>query len=162
MLDPLEAFEYWDFTFDDIGREDVVAMIDSIIALRNTPEDLGCSKVTVVTHSSGANQILVAAQDPTTALDTKVSKIVTIAPCLNININEFWLPLRDIASVQAFYAAMAQFGITNLFGPDTEAMIEPFCNAGGVYSQICNVYLRPAVMNTTASRSSLKNFAHIQ
>ena len=141
MLDPLEDFNYWDFSFDETGREDVVAMIDSIIARRNMPEDLGCSKVTVVTHSTAANQILVAAQDPEAALDTKVGSIVTIAPCLNININEFWLPLRDLASIQAFYASMSQFGITNLFGPDSLDNIAPFCNGGGVYTMICNAYL---------------------
>lgn len=125
MLDPLDVpnFNYWDFSFDEIGREDVVAMIDSIIANRNLPEDGGCSKVTVVTHSTGANQILVAAQDPSTGLDIKVGQILTIAPCLNINILDFWLPLKDLASVQAFYTAMAEFGITNLFGPDSMEMI---------------------------------------
>ena len=82
MIDPL-TFDYWDFDSENIGREDIVTMIDTIISSRNKPTD-GCSKVTVVTHGTGANQVLVAASDPGNSLATKVEKIITIAPCLNI------------------------------------------------------------------------------
>ena len=75
--------DYWNFTFDEIGREDLNSMIDKIIATRNLPTD-GCSKVTVVAHDSGASQILVAAQDPALGIASKVDKIITVASCLSI------------------------------------------------------------------------------
>lgn len=78
-----------------------------------------------------------------------------------MEINAFWLPVKDIASIQAFYAAMSQFGITNLFGRDSLLEIEPFCNAGGVYTQICNVYLRPVVESGGYAQTSLRDFAHV-
>jgi len=63
---------YWDYDFANIGREDFPAMIDTIIA--------NCNKVTLVTHSSGANSSLVMATDP--AMADKVGRIVNMAPCL--------------------------------------------------------------------------------
>ena len=61
VLDPdFDAFDYWDYSFYEMGNEDIVSMVDRIIAERNSPDD-GCSKVTIVTHSTGANAVLVAA-----------------------------------------------------------------------------------------------------
>ena len=56
---PEQKFEYWNFSFEDIGREDVTTMVDSIIVMRNQKDE--CQKVTIVTHSTGANSTLVAA-----------------------------------------------------------------------------------------------------
>jgi len=69
---------YWDYDFANIGREDFPAMIDTIIANRNLGTN--CNKVTLVTHSSGANSSLVMATDP--AMADKVGRIVNMAPCL--------------------------------------------------------------------------------
>ena len=63
MLDPLMPFEYWNFSFEEVGREDLNSMVDAIILARNREVE-GCGKVTIVTHSTGANSALVAAQDP--------------------------------------------------------------------------------------------------
>ena len=113
--DPTQPNDYWNFSFEDIGKEDIVSMVDRIILERNKPDE-GCSKVTLVTHGTGANSALVAAQDAAYSLQTKVGQIMSIAPCLNISLDEFWLPVRDLASIQAFYSALAQYNITNLFG----------------------------------------------
>ena len=98
--------KYWDFSYHDIGNEDILAMVNGIIAMRNSPDD-GCSKVTIVTHSTGANAVLAAASEPSNKLDSKVGMILTIAPCLNIRLEDFWLPVRDLASIEAFYMAMS-------------------------------------------------------
>jgi pimeloyl-ACP methyl ester carboxylesterase len=58
---PESRFDYWNFSFEDIGREDVSSMVDTIIASRNQTDE--CKKVTIVTHSTGANAALVAATD---------------------------------------------------------------------------------------------------
>lgn len=145
MVDPL-TFDYWNFDFENVGREDIVTMVDTIISSRNRPTE-GCSKVTVVTHSTGANQVLVAASDPGNSLATKVEKIVTIAPCLNIHIEDFWLNVKDLASIAAFYMLLDQFNIDNLFGPTVLTDIEPFCNPPdmGITKAVCEAYLLPAL-----------------
>ena len=48
---------YWNYSFDEIGNEDVDSMINKIIAERV----FSCDKVTLVTHSTGANSALVLA-----------------------------------------------------------------------------------------------------
>ncbi len=91
---------YWEYNFADIGKEDFPAMIDTIIANRNLGTN--CNKVTLVTHSSGANSSLVmAATNP--AMADKVGRIVNMAPCLSINFNQFWMDQRDISSVNMLY-----------------------------------------------------------
>ena len=52
-LDPAQVYDYWAFSFEEIGMEDVSSMVDKIIATRNDGES--CHKVTLITHSTGAN-----------------------------------------------------------------------------------------------------------
>lgn len=107
-------FNYWNFSFEEVGREDINSMVDNIIADRNQVDE--CNKVTIVTHSTGANSALVAASDSSLQLSSKVGKIINLAPCLSINIEKFWLPVRDLESIKAFYDALDQYNITDLFG----------------------------------------------
>ena len=50
---------YWDYSFEEIGNEDLNSMIDKIIAERVE----SCTKVALVTHSSAASSALVLATD---------------------------------------------------------------------------------------------------
>ena len=118
-------------------------MVDTIIASRNQENE--CNKVTIMTHSTGANATLVAATKGDPQFANKVGKIINLAPCLAINIEKFWLPVRDLASIRAFYEALETFDITNLFGPNSENDISAFCESGGVNTLICNAYLMPAM-----------------
>ena len=68
-----------------------------------------------------------------------------MAPCLAINIEKFWLPVRDLASIRAFYEALETYEITDLFGPDSTDDVSGFCASGGVNALICNAYLLPAM-----------------
>ena len=58
--------DYWNFSFEEIGREDVRSIIDGVVSLRNDGES--CHKVTLITHSTGANEALVAAVDSSAQL----------------------------------------------------------------------------------------------
>ena len=73
-LDPLQMADYWDFSFDEIGREDVRSIVDTVVSLRNDGDS--CHKVTLITHSTGANQALVAAVDDSVQLSEKVGQII--------------------------------------------------------------------------------------
>ena len=139
-----------------MGKEDLTTMVDNIIANRNGENQ--CQKVTLVTHSTGANHSLVAATKGDAQFANKVGKIINLAPCLAINIEKFWLPVRDLASIKAFYDALEAYNITDLFGPTSEDDIAEFCNAGGVNGLICQTYLLPAMTNTLLRRTSLKDF----
>ena len=61
LTDEAQAIQYWDFTYDQIGIEDINSMVDLIIADRVG----NCDKVTLVTHSTAANSSLVAATSTT-------------------------------------------------------------------------------------------------
>ena len=99
LEDPVDQKSYWDYSFEQVGNEDVSTMVDKIIESRYE----SCTKVTLVTHSSAANSSLALATNASKNLSEKVSQIVTLAPCLQINFDEFWLPVRDLASIEAFY-----------------------------------------------------------
>ena len=92
LADPVDEWAYWDFSFEEIGNEDVSSMIDKIIATRVN----SCTKVAVVTHSTAANSAIVLATNADKQLSQKVSQIVTLAPCLQVNLLNFWNDLRDL------------------------------------------------------------------
>ena len=84
---------YFDYTYEEIGREDIASILDMIIEERIDRE---CSKVTLVTHGTAANEALVAASIDSNSWSSKVSKIVNLAPCLNTELENFWLPVKDV------------------------------------------------------------------
>ena len=117
-------------------------MIDKIIDTRKD----ACSKVTIVTHSSGSNSALVlAAADP--ALQDKVDRIVSLAPCLEAEIDNFWLPLKDLSSIAMFYDLLASNGVYSLFGPNHLSNIAPFCAIDDVTNMICQNFLLAPLNN---------------
>ena len=103
-----------------MGNEDVNSMVDKIISERYD----SCDKVTLVTHSTAANSALVLASNLEKNISERVSKIVTLAPCLSVNITDFWLPLRDLASIAAFYELIDSYGFYDFFGADMEEKTE--------------------------------------
>lgn len=73
---------YWDFTFEDIGKQDVTAITDFIIQERKGDT---CSKLSFVSHSTGITQTAVAAlNDP--MVGTKTDRVVALAPCFFFNL----------------------------------------------------------------------------
>ena len=56
---PEQSAAYWDYTFAEIGKEDVASMVDEIIIQR--PKT--CEKVQIVAHGTGVNSVLVGASD---------------------------------------------------------------------------------------------------
>ena len=62
-----------------------------------------------------------------------------------VNLDQFWLPVRDLASIEAFYASLAQFNITSLFTAGTDENLTAYCAAGQVNGLICDNYIYPAM-----------------
>lgn len=159
LTDPLQDQQYHDYSFHEVGKEDLTAFVDTIIAARPGT----CEKVQIITHSTGANAALVAASDPVINWAEKVASIVTVGPCLFQDLNNFWLPVKDIPSVIAFYFLLKSSGITNLYGLGTDPNLENFCNpliSGDTAAAICNFYIRPNYANPMLNRTSLKDFQH--
>ena len=148
---------YWNYSFEEMGFYDIPAMVDTIRDNR-----LGsCSRVAVVGHSSGANATLVAALNP--ALSDKVSRIVNMAPCLNVNFDEFWMDQRDIASVSMLYSYFTLNGICSFDTASIDTM-EAFCanlNNIGLVTYVCNNFIEPAFTNPDIKEPSLKAFQHV-
>ena len=132
-------------------------MVDAIVAHRVGT----CEKVQIITHGTGGSAALVAASDPDLILADKVGQIVTVAPCMVVNIDEFWLPVRDLASIDAFYASLAEFNINSLFSAGMDPNLESYCSSGGVNSAICDFYIKPALENKRLRPTSMKDFEHV-
>ena len=146
---------FWDYSFEDIGLKDYSRMIDEILSQRVD----ACKKVTLVTHSSGSNAALVlASRDEFFA--QKVDRIVALAPCLRLNLDDFWLPLKDRASVQAFYDLLRTSGVTSLFGADHAQQISAFCSLDAMTANICQAFLMPPFQHHL-KETSVKAFQHI-
>ena len=54
MQDSADEATYWDYSFEEIGTEDIDSMIDHIF-------HYNCNKVNLVTHGTAANSSLVLA-----------------------------------------------------------------------------------------------------
>lgn len=143
---------YWDYSYPEIGREDFPAMVDKIIAERPAES---CAKVTMVAHSAAANAAMVMASEQN--IDAKVDRIVTLAPCLQINGLEWFFPNNDMTSVEMVYGFFEEANINSLFTPAHTTETAGFCE--GVYAQLCNAYLRNN--NPDRKPNSKKFFEHL-
>lgn len=143
---------YWDFSFPEIGREDFPAMVDKVIAER--PVD-SCAKVTLVAHSGAANAAMVMASE--LSMDNKVERIVTLAPCLQINSMDWFFPNNDMTSLEMVFGFFEQANINCLFTPSHTTETADFC--AGTYAQLCNAYLRNN--NPDLKAGSKKFFEHV-
>lgn len=126
---------YWDFSYPEIGREDFPAMIDTIIQTRSYDE---CGKVTLVAHSGAANSAMVMATE--LGIDDKVGRVVTLAPCLQINPTNWFFPNNDITSIELIYDFFEKANINSLFTPAHDLETAEFCE--GQYAALCQAYLR--------------------
>ena len=156
-LDKAVDDSFWDYSFEEIGMFDIPAMVDTVRA--NRP--MSCSRVALVGHSSGANATLVSALDPT--MSDKVSRIVNLAPCLQINYDNFWMDQRDIASVSMLYNYFQLNGICSF--DDTQiSTVEDFCmnpNNLGLVTFCCSSYLEPSFLNPNMKEPAMRAFQHI-
>ena len=59
------------------------------------------------------------AVEPTMA--DKVGKLVTLAPCLNINTGAFPMKEGDLPGYYAVYGIFESYGIKTFFGPEFES-----------------------------------------
>jgi pimeloyl-ACP methyl ester carboxylesterase len=78
-LDPDADDEYWDFASDELGLEDVPAFINEILETRKA--EGSCKKVSIVTHSKGATNALLALNEFPTTASERVQTLVNHAPC---------------------------------------------------------------------------------
>lgn len=58
LILPDQKKEFWDYSFEEIGSDDIPALVDTVIANRFGPTN--CNKVTLLAHSSGLSASLVA------------------------------------------------------------------------------------------------------
>jgi len=101
--DPLTSDQYWDYSFEEIGTDDIPAFVDAIIAARVG----ACNKVTLIPHSDSVNASLIAASR-ITGLNNKVGGITGLGPCVQLDLDTLFLPFKDTASIKAVYDFMAE------------------------------------------------------
>ena len=115
-------------------------MVNVIISDRVTT----CEKVTLVTHSTAANSSLAAASYPNLLLSERVGKIVNLGPCMQINLDNFWLPVRDLTSIAAFYSSLKTAGVNSIFSDISDPDLQSYCTSDSFSTAICNAYILPA------------------
>jgi len=95
------------------------------VAARPSPT---CTKVAVVPHGDAVNSTLVAAER-VSGLADKVSIVRGLAPCIELNLDNFFIPdAKDEGSIIATYELLFKgSGLTNLFGPIYEAERAAIC-----------------------------------
>lgn len=157
ILDRSIDDSYWGYSFEEIGLFDIPAMVDTVLAERPR----SCSRVAVVGHSSAANATLVTALGE--GMSDKVSRIVNLAPCINVNIDNFWIDLRDIASVSMLYNYFELNGLCS-FDKTSISTMEEFCmnpQNMGLVTYCCNNFIEPAFLNPDMKEPSMRVFQHI-
>lgn len=159
LILPDQDKEFWNYSFDNIGREDIPALVDTVIANRFGPTN--CNKVTLVTHSSGLSASLVGAIK-VPGFSEKVGQINGLAPCIALNLEKFVLPqARDLTSIQAFYNILDMAGMTHLFGPSYAEDVQKLCNFP-IYGPImCDNFFHPSLVSPALKQQSTKAYRHI-
>ena len=124
---------YFDYCFVDEANNDLPAQIDTIMAARAGQP---CSKVTLLTHSTGANTALYSTcENP--IMQEKVSRIVNLAPCFFLNTSYLELRLEDPPSYSFFTDLFESYGIKTLFGPKFAADVQNTICQEAIYEQLC-------------------------
>lgn len=66
--------EFWDFTWEEMGTNDLPAFIDKILA------ETGASRVNYMAHSEGTTQLLAGASLKPNYFNTKINLATLLAP----------------------------------------------------------------------------------
>jgi hypothetical protein len=99
-----------------------------------------CNKVSIISHSTGASETLIAAAD-VASFNSKVGVIAAVGPCLSVNAGDSWLPLNDIESVELIFNLLSK--IPSMFGTNHLASIKSFCAENALNDMICSNFLIP-------------------
>lgn len=160
LILPDQEAQYWNYSFEEIGTDDIPALVNGVIANRVGAGK--CNKVSLLAHSSGLSAALVAGIKGGTGLTDRVGQINGVAPCIKLNLSKFVLPdVRDLTSVQAFYDILGRAGMTNLFGPQYATDIQKVCDLPTFGAWLCDNYFSPAIVNPDLKQLSVKGYRHI-
>ncbi|KAL0851504.1 hypothetical protein ABMA28_007295 [Loxostege sticticalis] len=165
--DPSEKFQFFNFSFEEIGMTDVAAMVDYSL------EVSGQSQLHYIGHSQGGTVFLVL-----TSLKREYNEKIKSAHLLAGVGYQDHFPNKNISQLALFtdiiYQMSLSLGIVELFPPNTTAQtdrIEPdFCAGDSKYAQICEMLgIRELMANdvnndtepkTEVAGASLKQVAH--
>ncbi|XP_028156314.1 lipase 3-like [Ostrinia furnacalis] len=161
--DPQEKFPFFNFSFEEIGRFDVAAMVD--YALKVT----GQSKLHYIGHSQGGTVFMVL----TTMRPEYNEKFKSAHLLAGVGYQDYF-PNKNISRLSlltdVIYQLSLSLGVVELFPPNvTRAQeVQPdFCTGNTKYSQICELLGMTEIMenNDTSSKAevagaALKQVAH--
>ena len=132
--------------------------MDAIIAARVGES---CSKVSVVSHSTGASMAISGASlNP--MIDEKVSRIVTLAPCYYLDLNAVEINLNDPQSQVYFFNLLRDNNITTFFGDKFAEDVQNTICQVPENDQLCQylLLLNKDVANYGGNMSAMQ-FGHI-
>lgn len=90
------AMEFWDWSQDEVGKEDLPAFIEAVLATRNT-DGLPCRKAQLVTFGTGGQEALIMMGEFPTDSAAYVDRVITQATCIvkNTGLVGFPVPGED-------------------------------------------------------------------
>lgn len=114
-------------------------------------------------HGTGVNEALVAAIY-TPGFNDKVSKIVGLAPCLDVASSSMFIDTNEPSTVVTLYALIQSYGVYNIFSADYMRNLESMCSEPGVGEYLCNTYFMPNPMleDPFLYETGMNYYAHIQ
>lgn len=171
-LDPDKELDFWKFSYTELGRYDIPAMIDYIL------EKTGSDKLNSIGFSQGASSFYVMCSERSFYCD-KVNVTISLAPA-NRNINTASVIFRSVIEIaSSFKELLYKFGVGEVFQKGSLTQIIPaslcpnftrLCDmAKDVFSSINGI--RPSfvtsrtikdIYKTFPAGTSVQNTAHIQ
>ena len=133
-LDPKNDPEFWNFTWEDMGKYDLPAMIDKV------KKHSGFEKIHYIGYSQGAAQMLSALSHKEYGLQDSILKFIALSPCVMFDTdfrgNDAWM------SEQYFISGLYKFpsyGVHAFKGPNWEQDIVTICEE--FRPEVCDEYI---------------------
>eukprot|EP00890_Picochlorum_soloecismus_P005702 jgi/Picsp_1/6132/NSC_03486-R1_carboxylic ester hydrolase len=169
---------FWDFTFDDMAKYDLPAVIDYILASDGDGDRVGCDptkkykeKVGLIAHSQGTT-LSFAAFSSNRELRDKVSLFIALAPAVYMKYVES-IPLKLLAALRADTMIHILGGneflpsrqdMSNLFGEfcavTPQACVSIITAICGFSEQNVDAGKLPVYLSYAPSGTSVKNMMH--
>ena len=113
----------------------------------------------MVTHSTASSEMIVAGLSDST-LGSRIDRVVSLAPCMFLDLLNFELPIGDRPSAEALFGILAQYDINTLFGPFFKEELETkMCPTNLEFCQIL-LGINETYMTNYPAGGSKKNFSH--
>ena len=143
IYDPAKDYQYWDFTWADMAKYDVPAMVDKI-KLYTSKE-----KIFYIGYSQGSAQIFTALAKDYGGIKDSLHKVIALSPCVLFSTN---FEGKEAWKSEKFYEmglyTLPSMGIHAFKGPNWENDLRRICKE--MRQEVCDEFIK---LDRSTSRS---------